>query len=1034
MKRRFHFPETVLWIGESPPDYRANVERVVRDAMRSAVAALHDGDAPVLVIDGDVSEPFDPSRVVASSGTYLVPSYDDGGEPAEVPVTQQAPQTPTEVIALIEKEFHRTAPEGEMHYGVQIGAQLCYVEQTPDGEVLRAVVFTPLKADELGHLTSLDTPIAYPTGRYVYEVMRKSDDPKAYKPYQAELRELGRKTVRQVWTDNPVGFGIAFFVPLDPYTTIVTADGGRGWNGGGLFGGRGLIRLNGCHPYWDTSQLTDPAYAGMTDDDLGRVFVNLCCARAIKNLDLCEEYIKSQLLPRFTGPGGSLKSLSEYSRHEVKHFEDNLTLLRGLVLTTEKLEDKIHILEKEYDDLTLTHYRTTVHVMFGGDPTMEYAWPTRHEPAPRDRQRADELLANLAPLGEDLRTTLKAIQMLVSEDPVLTQFMAGMTISSGLPQTKKDTPVTSLLAGVTDPLKAQRQILEQFDKMLKAIGGARDKLCREPERVLDVESVYEQVLTLVHGANPHFDEVAIEVIKRHQQEKMWADVGLGILGLVLFVGGLLISFFGGPAGVVGFLQLAGTVLGGVQALRSIDKAVFATLLSEASVQRGAGWISLDAAADARFWATLDTAFVAVDVALSGIKQARAIAAARKAERAAEAMRALEQGGKIPFEELFKLAGKGGIQFTPAELAALTSRNTKLIGEAGEAIAKRLASSSGEFVFLGTKVRANQGIDLLMVRKGAFEKVFGTLATNARPAELLAQATEEQQKALARILTAANAAEDLVSLEVKVSRAGAPVEELLKAARGGVAYNETWFRNLMTVMKQSKDTTVVASARLLEQVIGTTAQNIGRMTRVGVTITADGTFKLVRLNDQLIDLAQRSLRLWRGRAYSGLRAAVIEASRLNNNARMTQLQNLLRNMNAQIDVLDAAVKVMKQADASAVAVRAQEALMRAAAATREVADLQALSTTPATLDALFVANATLSLNLEIARQSMAQMDAEDNRLELQIKADAATRQPQFFKEIDDAIAVWDREDPGAKKRIEALADEVHRQRVASGEAQ
>jgi len=415
-------------------------------------------------------------------------------------------------------------------------------------------------------------------------------------------------------------------------------------------------------------------------------------------------------------------------------------------------------------------------------------------------------------------------------------------------------------------------------------------------------------------------------------------------------------------------------------------------------------------------------------------RARAIAAARKVERAAEAVRALEQGGKVPFEELFKLAGKRGPQFSPAELEALASGNTKRIGDAGEAIARRLASGSGEFVFLGTKVRGNQGIDLLIVRKSSFERVFGTLAADARPAEMLAQATEEQQKALARLLTAANAAEDLVSVEVKVSRAGVPVEELLKAARGGVPYNETWFANLLSVMKQSKEPSVVASARLLERVIGPAAENIGRMTRVGVTIMADGTFKLVRLNDQLIALAQKSMKLYRGRTYARLIATMREAHRLNDMARLGEAERLLKAMQVQIDTLDAMVRMMKQADAAAAAGRAQEALARTATAVHEVEQLQALGRAPATLDALFVANATLSLNLEIARQSMSDLDGEDKRMEEAIKSDAATRQAEFFKAIDDAIDAMDRLEPGARARIETLADEVHRERVARGEAE
>jgi hypothetical protein len=237
------------------------------------------------------------------------------------------------------------------------------------------------------------------------------------------------------------------------------------------------------------------------------------------------------------------------------------------------------------------------------------------------------------------------------------------------------------------------------------------------------------------------------------------------------------------------------------------------------------------------------------------------------------------------------------------------------------------------------------------------------------------------------------------------------------------------------MKQSKDSAVVASARLLEQVIGPAAENIGRMTRVGVTITRDGVFKLVRLSDPLIALAQRSLRIYKGRWYARLIAQMQYAHKINDLAKVAEAETVLRNLQSQIDALDAMVRAMKQADSAAVALRGQEALARATLATREVADLAALSSsTPATLDALFVANATLSLNLQIARQSIAEMDSEDNRMEMAIKADAAIRQPELLKAIDDGIAALERQQPGARAQIESLADDIHRKRLASGETE
>jgi hypothetical protein len=542
------------------------------------------------------------------------------------------------------------------------------------------------------------------------------------------------------------------------------------------------------------------------------------------------------------------------------------------------------------------------------------------------------------------------------------------------------------------------------------------------------------VLAIVQGVNPRFDKVARALIQRHQEEKAWTDIGLSILGVILFVAGLFVSLFGGPAGVVAFLTAAGTIVGGIQAIRSIDKAIFETAVSEASIIRGGGFISLESAANARFWAYIDTALAAVDIKLSVLKGAKGIIKARQAETAARAVLAFEAGEKVPFEELFRLASNkpNQIVLRPDEFRVLTSTNWNAVGDMGEQVARRIATWTQDFVFLGTKVKANQGIDLLMVRKAQFEKVFGPITDSRLAAGIMAAATDAQKKQLAQLLSQADAAEDLVSLEVKASRTGVDPEELLKAARGGVAYDTTWFTNLMTAMKGAKDPGVKASGELLEKVIGTQAQKIGRITRVAVRIAPDGSFVLSRLSDPLIDQAHRLGRLWRGRGYTRMQWGLIHATRKGDAAKMQQWRQALEARNTQISQLEAAIKAIKDVDTAAVAVKAQEALKRASDAAKEVAALQELGKAPAVLDALFVANATLKLNLEIAQQSIDEIDAADARHEATIKT-LETEGANTEKATDELLDSWNQQVPGIKDDVNLDADREQLKKIRNGEA-
>jgi len=156
-------------------------------------------------------------------------------------------------------------------------------------------------------------------------------------------------------------------------------------------------------------------------------------------------------------------------------------------------------------------------------------------------------------------------------------------------------------------------------------------------------------------------------------------------------------------------------------------------------------------------------------------------------------------------------------------------------------------------------------------------------------------------------------------------------------------------------------------------------------------------------------------------------AVIQARRAGNVAKAEQAEELLRARKALIDQLDAAVKAIRNADTASVAVRAQAALKHASDAAREVAALQELGQARAILDALFVANATLALQLQIARQEMNEIDAEDGRIEKQVM-DIAAATSKADTDVDNFLIGWDQSQPGTKKAIEDEAEAEHKKRI------
>jgi exonuclease VII small subunit len=764
----------------------------------------------------------------------------------------------------------------------------------------------------------------------------------------------------------------------------------------------------------------------MTDDDLFRLFLNLCNARAIDNLDLSETYIKDELVPLYAGPHGSIQHLSQHSQHNVQHFQENLRLLRELMLVLNKLTGEIKLIRDELDDLLLTHHRVAYPHLFNPNERIELFWPTPHPAAERDRARVDTLLQDYQEKSEQVKHLITSILMLIREDPFLTQFIVGLEISEKYVDVPNRTAVEATLADIQDPAKAQQQILEKLDGILKSIARAREKLCLDPERVLDVPLVYQKVQELLAGTNERFDTVVRERIAHHQQLKQWIDIGLGAAGLVLFVGGLILSAFGGPAGVGAYLGFAGTALGAVITVRSIDEAIFKTALSEASVEQGRGLETLEAAQTARIWAWVNSTLLAVDVAASGVRSivaARRVAALAKLSKGAEVFEESVQAGKrIPFEDIFNQAkSRSQILINQAELAQLRAPGTGTgdLGRIAEEVTERVVFRSGEYVKLATKVHANQGIDLVFVRRKIFEEIFGKLANPLDASRILAQATDGQMQQLLKALERASSIEDIIAAEVKFTRVGASVEDLLKTARGvgGVQYNRQWFQGLLPEMLRAADPEVQATGRLLENIIGTNAQNIDRLARVGISLDPNGVFRLIRLNDDIINTARQIRPLfWRNWRIIN---RMIEAGRTGNPAEAERLLNVIRDITRRIDALDAAINQAKRGLAASQ--RTLKSLEVASQSLNEVKALQAAKQTPAVINLLHIATATARLHLEVVRYSTDEGESE-YRQAIQSNNEALQKHQEFQAEATRLLDELEKIEPGAKERIVREADD------------
>lgn len=1053
MRRRYHLPASIHCRADIGADERARLQRALSDAVRRAVESSSSG-APEIVaagfeVQGEAREPFSFGRYHSDRETYAVPSYDDGGRPHEVPVksapaSDKAGDAPSaasrtawsvdEIGAHILSTFGSYGPQGQTHYGVQTPGGLIFADTRNGQTVLRVFNFYNYKKDVKGHWETTNT-FAYPRGRFTFSVTGKAEGDDHPYPNVAVVTDFqGKQYGDPVYTSQEAGFRIVFDVP----ETIQSGGTGQGSSPSGtgiLRGGSGgaLILLR-CYGYWDTSPLTDPAYAGASDDDYWHLFLNLCNARAIDNLQVSETYVRDELLPRYTGSSGSTNILSDYSRHNVRHFQEDLQLMRGLLLASNRLWADIRALEQELDPLVMTHHRTGQQYRapfgFGAGLTAEIFWPTYHEPAEADRPKVEWLTQQLREKGQSARIVMAAILKLVQQDPFLTQFIGGLKLSGDVASAPEREAIESKLADIPKAEDAQQQILDKLNAILHSIARARHKLCHEPERILDVPLVYEAVQKMVEGVNPRFDQVVRERLARHQRQQAWVDIGLSAVGLVLFVGGLIISLGGGPAGLVLFLEVSGTAVGAVTAVRSFNKAEFFTSAANASVVRGGGLVSLEAASEARFWASVDAVLLGVDAGLQAVRLARAASSGRKAAALARLSKGAEKFGEsteaarfMPFDELLKRAAPHGkLPISQAELAQLQAvgpqiQDLRVAGRIAEEAAERTISSSGDYVQLATKFQQGNlqdvGIDLLYARRKIFEEAFGKLANPRDAGKVLAQATEQQRQQFFQALRKSGNAEDLISLEVKFSKAGAPVEELLNAARGGIQQNSAWYRGLMTEMMKAADPDVQATGRLLSDIIGANAQDLGRLSRIGITMDASGVFSMTRLNDQIINLAQQSKTLYTNKSYWGMAAGLREAERAGNQARAQRLRTLLTLMNNQINALDAAVKQAKQAEIARQ--RAFESMQRVHQALDEISRLRVKPQTPLVLTSLHIATSTARLHMQVVRQSTIDAGADFQRATATIH-EAHGKQAEHDRAINAALDEWEQMETGAKERL------------------
>lgn len=889
MERRFHIPKSVGWQAGAAEDAaeRSRLQRTILAGLLRAVEGADAGAAASARAGARRRVPFtlasynpadeDPGLVSRPRNAALATT------PAPPPVSAQggAEMSRERIVQYLEETFGTALPVGQTHYGVQTPAGILIGTGAADGQVqLGRLFLRGIRQDVEGGWRQTGTETAFAPGRYVFRVVGEAE-PGAPHPRFAVVTDLqGRQIGKRIWTRHELGFQVVFDVTSETWQGGAGAGDGVARGGGILPGGIGgtLVPLQ-CRPVWDTRALSGPDSESLSDEELWRLFLNLCNARAIDNLDLSERFVRSELLPRYTGPNGAVNMLSDLSISNLGYFQENLQLLRGLLTAYHKLSAQIEAVQTELDALLFTDSKGERGMLsplgFGAQKIAPDAgWPRARRPGRDEAARADELLRAYREKSEAFGTTVAAISRLIHEEPLLSFFVNGLTAGEPDPEHPHFRPIHSELADEESIYHVQQQILLVLDDILRKIDLARHLLCRVPERVLDVPLVYEKVRADLEGINPRFDEVARSRIAGHKSLEQWTDIGLGAAGLVLFVGGLVVSIAGGPAGVIVFIEAVGVGLGGVQALRSFDKATALSAFAGTSPVRGGGLASLEAAEAAQFWAAVDAVMAGVDLTLAArtvaqLRRARVLAnASRDAEELARSMQAAE---RLDFVGLLdQISVRRQLTVEPAEVARIQSllaagrRSMGDAGELAEEIFERAILRREDYLPLATKFRnpipnsPDVGIDLMFVRRRLLEEVFGPVSGADEARRVVAAATEEQLRRLSQAVMRGGSPDNIVAIEVKLRGTLRRTEELLSAsATGGrIQQNRLWYSRLIERMKAAPDTEVHTTAHLLEKIIGPDAAYVERLTRLGVTITPEGGFATTRLTDEIIEAGRQ----------------------------------------------------------------------------------------------------------------------------------------------------------------------------------
>jgi hypothetical protein len=321
-----------------------------------------------------------------------------------------------------------------------------------------------------------------------------------------------------------------------------------------------------------------------------------------------------------------------------------------------------------------------------------------------------------------------------------------------------------------------------------------------------------------------------------------------------------------------------------------------------------------------------------------------------------------------------------------KLQSLIASNAKYeLGAFTEELMRKTVLKGEDYLLLASKIKGNQGIDLVFINRKAFEAMYGGVEDVSAASRILSHATDDEIRRLAHTLKQ----DDLVSIEVKFRRYGLSPEEVLSAGRGGIQQNRKWYRSLLPEMLSSADTEVQATGRLLQRVIGSEADQLGRLSRIGISLNRNGIYIITRLTDDMIEYATLSRGIWSSRQYHGLGNALRAAEMSGNTKRATTLRNLLLIRNRLIDFLDDAVRNIKYTQSTSI-LQAQNGLQKTAQQLAEINAVLHAPSTSANILLLHTANSLARTYLEYADSKIDESEVTIKRAKKVNEDDKAVR--------------------------------------------